>query len=110
MSRMQQYAGVQVTYVRVGQQAATFTAVPGRVPASLYDAQGASLRVVVNDFIIDRKDLAGFAPPSPVRGDKIIRGDQTFLVSGEDLGTTHYEDGDSYGVAWRVHTKLDRHA
>ncbi|GAG46093.1 unnamed protein product, partial [marine sediment metagenome] len=95
MARMQQYAGVDVTYIRAGQQSVTFTAVPGRVPASLYDAQGASLRVVVNDFIIDRGELAGFVPPTPMRGDKIIRGDETFIVSGEDLGTTHYEDGDS---------------
>ena len=114
LNGMRNYAGVRVTYVR-NDKSVSVLSVPGRVVSSVYDETGVMLRAISRDFIIDRADLEDFDPPVPQRGDKIIQSvgsakNETFIVAGEDLGTTHYEEADSYGVAWRIHTKRDKHA
>lgn len=117
--RLESFAGVEVTYRRGGRKyaPATFTlqAVPGRNPVDVVDQSGVVLRAQVQDFIVK---IAAFRakmpePKYPVRGDEIemtvANGYRVvFVVTGEDFSTSHYEPADSYGVAWRIHTKSDR--
>ena len=115
LTAMQGSAGRQIKYRRPSTgQSVTFTAVPGRVPAQVYDERGVLLRTVSNDFIFNRSELGAFTPPNPVRNDEITQTlngkSEVLIVNGENIGTSHYEDADSYGVAWRVHAKRDRDA
>lgn len=114
-SRMESYAGVTVTYRRNGSFSFKVIAVPGRNPVDITDTNGVVLRGQVQDFTFDIAKLTkGMTDGKrrPLRGDEIVMevGSQTvvFVVNGEDFATGHYEPSDSYGVAWRVHTKSDR--
>ena len=113
--RMEAYGGITITYRRPGEFSFQIAAVPGRNPVELFDKQGVVLRGQIQDFTVAiAKFVAGASPGirRPLRGDEIeyqINGLQTiFMVSGEDISTSHYESSDSYGIAWRIHTKLDR--
>lgn len=115
VTSMQKHAGRTITYRRPStNQSVTFVGIPGRVPAQVYDERGVLLRAVSTDYIFNRQELASFEPPYPVRNDEITHtvGGQAevLVVSGENIGVSHYEDADSYGVAWRVHAKRDRYA
>lgn len=113
-SRMETYAGVTVTYRRTGEFSFKVVAVPGRNPVDITDQNGVLLRGQVQDFTfeIEKLTAAMTGKKHPLRGDEILMevGDKTvvFVVNGEDFATSHYEPSDSYGVAWRVHTKSDR--
>ena len=87
-------------------------ATPGRVITEVHDENGVMLKLVTRDFVISTKALAGFDPPNPIRNDEVYAEDlgHTFTVNAEDLFGSHYEEADSYGVAWRVHTKRDKRA
>jgi hypothetical protein len=112
---MEEYGGVTVTYRRPGVFSFRVVAVPGRNPVDIYDQNGVMLRGQVQDFTIAIEKLkVGMAGgiQRPLRGDEIVMAVKTdtivFMVSGEDVSTSHYESSDSYGVAWRIHTKSDR--
>ena len=117
--RMEQFAGIEVTYRRSNPKYTGFafriTAVPGRNPVDIVDANGVVLRGQIQDFVVSiekmRSQFRG-DPKVPVRGDEIeatISGMKIiFLVTGEDFANSHYELADSYGKAWRIHTKMDR--
>lgn len=113
-TRMRQYAGVQTVYRRKGQQALSITAIPGRVLSETQNADGAIFRETKRDFVYARSDFATLDPPQPVKGDTIEQtvGNvvETFNVGGEDLTSPPFEEADSYGVAWRVHTKRVKRA
>ncbi|MGB5334395.1 MAG: hypothetical protein WBN07_02160 [Woeseiaceae bacterium] len=111
---MELYGGVQIQYRRPGSFSFNIVAVPGRNPTDVFDQNGTVLRAQVQDFIVD---IARFrrlmsTGDRPLRGDEILMevAGQTvvFLVTGEDIATSHYEPADSYGVAWRIHTRSDR--
>ena len=112
---MEEYGGVEVTYRRAGAFSFTITAVPGRNPTDVYDQNGVVLRGQIQDFTITiavaKASMINCAQ-RPLRGDEIVMqvGDDNvvFVVNGEDFATGHYEPSDSYGVAWRIHTKSDR--
>ena len=113
--RMEAYGGVSVTYRRPGVFSFEIVAVPGRNPTDIYDQNGVVLRGQVQDFTCDIAKLkAGMADSTlrPLRGDEIVMQVKTdkivYVVNGEDISTSHYEPSDSYGVAWRIHTKSDR--
>lgn len=113
--RMEAYGGVTVTYRRPGGVEFTIVAVPGRNPVDMTDLNGIVLRGQVQDFTIRIDPLRAQLPDPkrPLRGDEIImtlnRRRVVFVVNGEDFSTGHYEPSDSYGVAWRIHTKSDRY-
>lgn len=112
--RMEQYAGVTIQYRRPGTFSFNIVAVPGRNPTEVFDQNGTMLRAQVQDFIveIDKFKRLMSTGDRPLRGDEILMeiAGQTvvFLVTGEDIATSHYESADSYGVAWRIHTRSDR--
>lgn len=113
--RMEQYGGVTVTYRRPKSFSFRVVAVPGRNPVDIYDQNGVMLRGQIQDFTIAVDKLkAGMnsGVRRPLRGDEIVMELKTntivFLVSGEDVSTSHYEPSDSFGIAWRIHTKSDR--
>jgi hypothetical protein len=112
---MEQFGGATVTYRRKGEFSFQVEAVPGRNPVDVTDSNGVVLRGQVQDFTFSIDKLtAGMSsdPKRPLRNDEVVYqvGNQTvvFVVSGEDFSTSHYEPSDSFGVAWRVHTKSDR--
>lgn len=112
---MENYGGVNVTYRRTGVFSFTVAAVPGRNPTDVYDQRGVLLRGQIQDFTIAISKLtAGMTSGSarPLRGDEIVMqvGEYStvFVVNGEDFSTGHYQPSDSYGIAWRIHTKSDR--
>lgn len=113
--RMEQYGGLTVEYRRPGEFAFPICMVPGRNPTEITDVNGTLLRGQVQDFIVDicklRNQMSD--PKKPLRGDEIVAnwadGQRiVYIVNGEDIATSHYEPADSYGVAWRIHTKTDR--
>lgn len=110
LDRMKSYAGVSITYRR-GSNLYHLTAVPARVVTDQATDSGVVMREVSRDFIISVSDLKYLNPPHPQRGDEIVQlGDDeswVFIVTGEATATSHYEEADSYGKAWRVHTKRD---
>ena len=110
LERMQSYAGVNITYRR-GSTMYHLTAVPARVVTDQATDSGVVMREVSRDFIIAIADLKYLNPPHPQRGDEIVQLGDTegwvFIVTGEATATSHYEEADSYGKAWRVHTKRD---
>ena len=114
-ARMEAFAGVTVTYRRPGEFSFSIVAVPGRNPVEIQDHTGVVLRGQVQDFTFEIAKLkAGMTadPQKPMRNDEIVmelnRSRVIFIVNAEDFSTSHYETSDSYGVAWRVHTKSDR--
>lgn len=111
--RMAQYGGITITYKRGG-YTQRIKATPARVVTDQLQDNGVVYREVSKDFIIAQDALAKFDPPVPQRGDHIIHDlneqRHTFIVTGEGSFTSHYEDADSYGAAWRIHTKRDRYA
>lgn len=114
-AQMESYGGVEVIYRRVGQFSFPITAVPGRNPVEITDSNGVLLRGQVQDFIFNIEALKAsmhFPPKRPMRGDEIVSslsGERVvYVVNGEGFAVSHYENADSYGVAWRVHTKSDR--
>ncbi len=117
--RMETYAGLQATYRRVSSKVPKFSfpivVVPGRNPIDIVDTNGVVLRGQAQDFsVMIEKWLARAAgdPKNPIRGDEIIvqlgQFKVVFVVSGEDFARSHYEPADSYGKAWRIHSKSDR--
>ena len=113
--RMEVYGGVTVTYRRPGEFSFQIVAVPGRNPVDMFDKNGVVLRGQVQDFTVAIVKLKAGMSSSirrPLRGDEIVMqmtdSQIVFLVSGEDISTSHYESSDSYGIAWRIHTKSDR--
>ncbi len=113
--RMEAYGGISVTYRRPGVFSFNIVAVPGRNPVDIVDRNGAVLRGQVQDFIVTIATMMrGMSadPKKPKRGDEIVStfGELkiVYLVTGEDFATSHYEPADSYGVAWRIHTRSDR--
>jgi hypothetical protein len=115
-SRLEEYGGITVTYRRNGEFSFLIVAIPGRNPVEITDQNGMVLRGQIQDFTMDIAKLkAGMTDPKrPMRGDEIVaqmgRHKIVFQVNGEDFSTSHYEPSDSYGVAWRIHTKSDRYA
>lgn len=114
-SKMEQHAGVDVTYRRGNEFTFQLRVVPGRNPVEITDTNGMVLRGQVQDFSIDVSTFENKVPSGaarPKRGDEIVmtvgRHQVVFTVNGEDFATSHYESSDSYGVAWRVHTKSER--
>lgn len=117
-SQMERFAGEEVLYRRVTSASPRFMfrviAIPGRSPVDIIDKNGTVLRAVIQDFHVEiaamRKKME--APKTPLRGDEIVMtlaGRKiVFVVSGEDFSASHYEPADSYGIAWRIHTKADR--
>lgn len=111
---MEQYGGVTVTYRRPGDFSFRVEAVPGRNPVDIIDHNGVVLRGQIQDFTIAiaklRKHFTGIK--RPMKNDEIlmeVAGQMiVFTVNGEDFSTSHYEPSDSYGIAWRIHTKADR--
>jgi len=115
LSRMSQYAGSEVEYLRKSTgESVNLIAVPARVISATYDANGILLRNVNRDFIVDRKWFLNFQIQYPVRNDEIrqtLNGFvEVFLVNAETTAMSHYEEADSFGVAWRIHTKRDHYA
>ena len=113
--RMEESAGIQVMYQRAGQPAFPLKVVPGRNPVEITDQNGVVLRGQVFDFTVRASNLLARLQGGvqrPARGDEItaVIGSfkVTFVVTGEDFSTSHYESADSYGVSWRIHTKSDR--
>ena len=115
-SRMQKHAGLPVTYGRPGKFTInSLIAVPGRNPVDIVDRNGVVLRGMVQDWIFTIDELVSQMtadPRRPVKADEItaIVGSFriVFIVTAEDFSSSHYEPADSYGVAWRVHTRSDR--
>jgi len=115
-AKMELYGGVEVIYRRPGQFSFPITAVPGRNPVEITDQNGLVLRGQVQDFVFDIAKLKSMIVSDsikrPLRGDEIVyevAGERVvFVVNGEDFATSHFEPADSYGVAWRIHTKSDR--
>lgn len=109
--KLEQHASETVAYERKGQPPLTFQAVLGRSVTDNDPGSGFIVRIVSQDFIIRAALLAPLDPPTPKRNDTItvtINGViSTFVVNGEASGA-HYENADSFGVSYRVHTKLDR--
>lgn len=112
--RMELYGGVRVEYRRPGQFSFPIVAIPGRNPVEVVDQNGVVLRGQLQDFIVDIAKMKSLMSQDyrPMRGDEIVMplGDDrvVFVVNGEGFSTSHYEPADSYGVAWRIHTKSDR--
>ena len=116
-SQMETFAGVTVTYSRPGKFSFEIVAVPGRNPVDVVDNDGLVLRGQIQDFTVNAKTLQTLMtsdPKYPVRNDEIVMrlatGLVVYVVNGETISSSHYEPSDSYGIAWRIHTKSDRHA
>jgi len=113
---METFAGVKVRYSRANQFSFDIIAVPGRNPVDMVDSEGLVLRGQIQDFtvnIVKLRDKLG-DPKRPLRNDEIMMempfGKIIFVVNAENVATSHYEPSDSYGIAWRIHTKSDRYA
>jgi len=117
--RMEAYGGVQVMYRRVSSKLSNFSfnivAVPGRNPVDVVNSEGVVLRSQIQDFVVSiakMQSKMSADPKTPVRGDEIVmkvgRHNVVFIVTADDFATSHYEPADSYGVAWRIHSKADR--
>lgn len=107
-TRMEQFASETVMYCRDGQAPFPVVAVPGRTVAENQDASGFIVRTTTRDFTIRVAALRGLTPKrNDVIKMKIGNEEHIYTVNG-DFGGVHYEPVDSYGIAWRIHTKLDR--
>lgn len=105
---MELNASEPVTYTRPGSAAIPTDAIVGRSITEQDSASGFIMKIVSRDFTIRQANLPGITKPN--RNDEIrqtINGTEyLFLVDGGS-GQAHYEDTDGYGVAWRIHTKLN---
>lgn len=115
--KMEQFAGLQVTYRRPNEFEFQIWSVPGRNPVEIVDSNGVVMKGQSQDFTFNVATLIeGMIrdPQRPRRGDEIEAtlptGTVVFKVSGEDFASDCFEPSDSYGIAWRVHTKADRYA
>lgn len=114
-SRMERYAGIEAIYRRNGVFSFPITVVPGRNPVEVVDQNGFVIKGQIQDFTVDIEKMRNRMPPGddrPMRGDEIVielgKDKVVFVVNSEGFTTGHYEPSDSYGVAWRIHTKSDR--
>lgn len=110
--KMERHASESVVYSRKGQPPLNgIPAVLGRSVTDNDPGSGFIVRIVSQDFIIRAALLATLDPPTPKRNDTVtvmLEGKQTtFVVNGEASGA-HFENADSFGVSYRIHTKLDR--
>lgn len=115
--RMEKFAGLTVTYTRPNLFSFDIVAVPGRNPVELVDQNGVVLKGQSQDFtfsIAEMKSRMTNNPKTPMRGDEIKVslpfGIVFFTVNGDGFSASHYTPSDSYGIAWRVHTKVERYA
>lgn len=107
---VQKLAGLTVRYQSGDYVVAGLPATPAAVSAEvLFDPEDSATAALAQDWLIDTDAItyAGLAQ-RPRAGDRITvadgRGQRVYEVV--PLGGRHYEPADSYGLQWRIHTKL----
>lgn len=107
---MERDAGLTVMYHRQGIPAFPVVAVPGRTQADNDSGTGFIVRTVTRDWVIRKALLKAKGISEPKRNDKIVvkfgDDEHTFLVNG-DSGISHWDEADSYNIAYRIHSLRD---
>ena len=111
-NQMIRVASVEIVYVRPGKQPVRGRAIAGQLVTDNENVNGFVVRSVTRDFTISQTLLTDAGLGKPLRNDEIwqrINGvDHVFVVNGDSFATGHYEESDTYGVAYRIHTRKDR--
>ena len=109
-SRMEAETSEDVAYVRNG-MIYKLPAIVGQLITETTDVNGFVVRQLTRDFTIRQTALQKYLPDGPQRNDQIwqtINGRRhVFIVNADSFATSHYEESDGYGVAWRIHTRRD---
>lgn len=112
--RMEASASERVRYVRAGHLSKQVQAIIGRIDSELEDTAGFALKTNTWDFTIRRDFFYTQFPdePAPKRNDEIWHRVGTswnvYTVNSDGFVDGHYVASDGYGVAFRIHTRLDR--